>query len=89
MILRIVLAYLLLGMFPAFAVECPPPPPNVAPGCKVITINPAEELSLIGPNNVLDAAAWARHMELDNVTRYWRDKIKDAPAGDPPNKPKE
>lgn len=62
--------------------ECPPPPPGVAPGCRVITVNPAEEMSLLGPNNILDAAHWARRMELDQVITYWREKLKTAPAGE-------
>lgn len=69
------------------AVECPSPPPGVAMGCKIITLNPAEELSLLGPSNILDAAAWARRMELEQVITYWREKLKNAPAGDPPAGP--
>lgn len=68
----------------AHATECPAPPPGVAPGCKVVTLNPAEELSLLGQNNILDAAAWARRMELEQVIGYWRRKLQEAPAGDPP-----
>lgn len=71
----------------ARASECPPPPPGVSPGCKIITINPAEELSLIGPSNILDSALWARRMELDTVTRYWREKLQNAPKGDSPVPP--
>lgn len=71
----------------AHATECPPPPQGVAPGCKIITVNPAEEMSLVGPNNILDSAIWARRMELDTVARYWRDKLQTAPAGELPKPP--
>jgi hypothetical protein len=68
----------------AFAdTQCPPPPPNIPPTCKVITVNPGEEGSLIGPGNILDAAEWARRMELFNTVQYWREKLKTAPAGTP------
>lgn len=86
---RAAILCLLLGSSATGAVECPPPPPNVGPTCKVITVNPAEETSMLGPNNILDSAAWARRMELESVTRYWRDKLKDAPQGDPSARPKE
>lgn len=72
---------LLLFIAPAVATECPPPPQGVTTGCKVITINPAEELSLIGQNNIFDSALWARRFELDAVTRYWREKLQNAPQG--------
>ncbi len=83
---KIVIA-LMLSTSSALAVECPAPPPGVVPGCKVITVNPAEENSLTGANNILDSALWARRFELDAVTRYWREKLQNAPQGTMPQPP--
>lgn len=83
---KILFALMLLNSA-AYAVECPAPPPGVAPGCKVITVNPGEEMSLVGPNNILDSAIWARRMELESVANYWREKLKTAPAGEIPKPP--
>lgn len=82
-----ILFILLLLNSAAYAVECPPPPQGIAPGCKVITINPGEEMSLVGPNNILDSALWARRMELEIVANYWRKKLQEAPAGEIPKPP--
>lgn len=85
--LIVLAAFIVLFVAQARATECPLPPSGVAAGCKIITINPAEELSLVGPNNILDSALWARRMELDTVARYWRDKLQNAPKGDLPIPP--
>lgn len=60
---------------------CPPPPQGVAPGCKVVIVNPAEEAALSGQGNILDMAEWARRYELTGPVMYWRKKLQEAPAG--------
>lgn len=84
-----IVAALFLFFLTAFArgaemPPCPAPPPNTPLGCKWLSISPAEEQSLTGTGNILDAAEWARRMELNNTITYWRQKLRDAPAGTSP-----
>jgi hypothetical protein len=64
--------------FPSRAETCPNGP------CKVITLTQQEEQALTGPNMVLDAAEFARRMDLGQVVAYFRKKIAEAPPGEAP-----
>ncbi len=66
----------------AFATECPPNPPNIPPGCKVLTLNTSEEAILVQQNGILETAAQGRKLELEGATMYFRQRIKEAPAGE-------
>ena len=60
---------------------CPPPPGNSPAGCKWISVSPAEEQSLVGQNNILDSAEWARRAELSATVAYWRQKLQSGYPG--------
>jgi len=60
----------------AFAEPCP----NNQP-CKVLTLTPAEEQTLTGPNGIFDQATWASRSTMTDIVAAWREKIKQAKAG--------
>lgn len=73
---------IVIGLFaatPALAVECP----TNMPSCKVLFLSPQEESILVQPNGLLDTAALARRVDYDGVVSYFKQKIKDAPQGEP------
>lgn len=74
----VLVAILVLLAHAAFGDEYPCP--NNQP-CKIITINPQEEQSLVQPGGVLDGASFANKMGLEGVVAYWKNKLQSAPAG--------
>lgn len=56
--------------------QCPPPTKQ----CKIITLTPEEEQTLIGPDMLFDQAQWARQ-QFGPLIKAWRDKLQNAPAG--------
>lgn len=75
---------LMFAATPAWAYDCTIP----AAPCKVITVAPDEEQALLGPGMILDTAERGKYVDLSSAVKYFRDKLKDAPAGEPV-KPKE
>lgn len=70
------------------AQDCPAPTPqSPATTCKVITITPLEEQALTGERGILDTAAQGRPLDLMGAVNYFREKIRNAPAGKPAEKP--
>lgn len=57
------------------------PCPANAKSCKVITLTPEEEASLVGSEGLLDHAAWANRVRFGDFVHGWRDKVRNAPAG--------
>lgn len=62
----------------AYGAECPTPDP-----CKVLTLTPQEEGFLTQPGGILDTAQKGRLVDLVGPVQYFRDRIRDAPAGEP------
>lgn len=78
----LVAAVAVLGVTIAWAqspdpAQCPPG----AKSCKVITLTPDEEQSLLGPNMIFEHAEWANRAGLAGIVAAWRGKIANAPAG--------
>ncbi len=51
--------------------------------CKVIVLSKDEEDALLGQNKILDTAMQGRPLDLLGAVNYFRDKIRNAPAGVP------
>lgn len=49
--------------------------------CRVIILSTEEEQALTGPNQILDTAMQGRPLDLAGKVLYFRDKIRNAPAG--------
>lgn len=62
---------------------CPPPQPGQPPQCKVLLISPQEEQALAGPNMILDVAEWGRRVDLSQAVQYFKQRLRDAPQGQP------
>lgn len=71
----------------AFAAECP----QGMTACKVLYLSPQEEAILTQERGILATAAEGRKLDLDAVSLYFRQKIKEAPAGEvkKPDEPKQ
>lgn len=81
----LVVALLLVMIFgpirPARSQPVEYPCPANAKSCKIITLTPDEEASLVGPEMIFDHALWGARVRFDGIVQAWRDKIRNAPAG--------
>lgn len=80
------LTLIIAALDKAFSEDCPPG----AKACKVLTLTPEEETSLIGINMMLDSAVFANRIQMEGVAKYWRDKVQNAHQGvvkEPETKP--
>ena len=57
--------------------------------CKIIILSNEEEFALTGPNQILDTAMQGRPLDLSGKVLYYRDKLRNAPAGAPLEAPKQ
>lgn len=89
MVKKSLIAVAALLSSPAVAVECP----KDMTSCKVLYLSSQEENALTAPNGVLATAAQARKLDLGDISNYFIEKIKNAPAGEvkkpEPPKPQE
>lgn len=74
----VVLLALMLLILGASAEDCPTP----GQACKILILTPQEEQALVAPNAILDTAIAARKLDMGDVANYFKQKIKDAPAGE-------
>lgn len=65
------------------AAQCPSPQP-----CRILILTQDEERALTGERMILDTAEQGRPLDLGGIVRYFREKIKNAPAGLPAETPK-
>lgn len=66
------------------------PCPPGAKTCKVVTITPEEENTLVGPEMIFDHAEWANRVKFSAMLPSWRHKLLNAPPGkgaEEPQKP--
>ncbi len=56
---------------------------NPGETCKILVLSAQEERLLIGLNGILDTAAQGRQLDLGGFAVYFKQKIAQAPAGDP------
>lgn len=57
-------------------IACQTPSP-----CRIIILSREEEEALMGQNKILDTAMQGRPLDLMGMVTYFRDKIRNAPAG--------
>ena len=84
LLIGVAVAIVLIGLTVLARSDTPTCPPNTT--CKVITVTPQEEQTLLGPNAILDMAVWAMR-PLRDWADLWREKLRTAPAGKPHETP--
>lgn len=76
---------MLAAVVAAYADDYPCPPG--AKSCKVLTLTPDEEQTLIGPEMIFDHAVWANRVKFEGMVQAWREKLRQAPAGGAKSEP--